>query len=177
MKKLAAILGIALSLIVVGAVSAHDATGIKVSIDCNGAATVAVGYEQFSDGHRLVTTIDFNGTEVVKTETPDGAGSVTYALSGVTTDVAVTVTTPDDDNAPLTASAKLPTDCTVITPPPSHHPHSPIPTPPHSATAQTAADAATPGYVEFLALTILLVAAVGGSLAYAASRSGCRRPR
>lgn len=153
--------------------SAHDATGVTASIDCAGTYTVTVGYEQFSDGHRLVTTITADGVVTVKTETPAGAGTETYTGTAKST-VEVSVTTPDDDNAPLTASAKAPTDCSVVTPPPSHHPKpTPHATPPHTAAAGTVIVPSSANPETLLLLVLGLVSIAVGL--HRSSRSSHRR--
>lgn len=150
-----------------GSIFAHDATKVTASIDCAGTYTVSVGYELFSDGHRLVTTLVVDGVTTTKTETPTGAGTVTYTGKAKST-VEVTVTTPDDDNAPLTASAKAPTDCSTPPPPPSHRPHT---TPPPTATYVTAPSSANPGTLVLLVIGLVSIA-VG---LHTASRNPRRR--
>lgn len=122
-KRFAPILGLILTILMVGVVVAHHATGIQVSINCEGFS-VDVGFSQFGNGHRLVTTITADGVETVNTETPQGSGTLTYT-GGPATQVDVLVETPDDDNAPMTASATLDQECG-----PSETPSpTPVPTP------------------------------------------------
>lgn len=141
MKRLAlAVATAALALVgLAGPVAAHSVTGVTVVVNCDGSYDAKVSYTDFSDNHRLLVDLYYDGDSSptrINQSVPIGTGTrdLTRPAGTIKESIRVVGLTPDDpENGPVEADASIPEDCGTVSPPPSSSP-SPTPTPTPTAT-------------------------------------------